>query len=144
MPLTATDEGVLMRHRHATLTGRLDRVRMRMVAIVGFILLGCETARLVSGTETEPVRLEVTPAAVTVQKDETIDFYAVGFGASGDTAEMTVTWSPTGGTMLSQSTIGRRHLGRYRAGQTCGSYSVIATGTPGGAAATAAISIVCP
>jgi hypothetical protein len=115
-----------------------------MVGLAGLVLLGCGTARAVSGTtDPELARLDVSPAEVTMQKDQTIDLYAVGFAASGDSVEVTVTWAATGGTVIAQTIVGRQHLGRYRAGQTCGSYGVIATGAPGGAADTVAISITC-
>jgi hypothetical protein len=130
-----------MRH-HMQPTRRLRTAQA--VSLLGLLLLGCGTARMVSGTtDPELARVDVTPAAVTMQKDETIDLSAVGFAASGDSVEIAVTWAATGGTMISESTVGRRHVGRYRSGQTCGSYSVIATGAPGGAADTVAISITC-
>jgi hypothetical protein len=116
---------------------------MQLVLLLGLTVIGCGTQRITSDPpDPELARLEVTPAAVTMQKDESIDLYAVGFTASGDSAAAAVTWRPTGGTMIAQSTAGHRHLGRYRAGQTCGSYTVIAEATAS-IADTVAISITC-
>lgn len=139
MSLTAY-EGLQMQLGQVQSAGRL--VTVRVVGLM-VLLIGCETQRLVSDPGDALARLEISPVAVTMQKDEVADFQAAGFSASGDSVEIGVTWAASGGTMVSQSTVGRRHDGRYRAGQACGSYAVIATGAPGDVADTASISIVC-
>src|SRR5438876_7776020 len=75
-------------------------------------------------------RLVVSPQVVTLEPDQTQDFMAVGFTPTGDTAQVDVTWSTTGGTISDGGTQHGKHLGHLKAGQ-CGTSTVTATANPG-------------
>ncbi|HEX9297857.1 MAG TPA: hypothetical protein VF881_18580, partial [Polyangiaceae bacterium] len=87
-------------------------------------------------------RVELLPVAVTVPANQTIDFTAVAFSATNDTADVAVTWSATGGAVAPVSTNGGRHVGRYQS-STCGEYQVTATVQPSGKARTSSVTVTC-
>jgi hypothetical protein len=78
-------------------------------------------------------RLVVAPETVTVQPGGTRTFSAKGYRPSGRSAVIGVTWSATGGEIDGG--------GRYTAGETGGTYEVIATNTAGTLADTALVTI---
>src|SRR5438034_4394346 len=53
-------------------------------------------------------QLVVSPQTVTLQQNQAEDFLAVGFTATGDSADIAVSWSATGGT-IDSSSAGKRH-----------------------------------
>lgn len=106
------------------------------------VVAACELRRALTSVD-DVAQMDLSPSAVTVQPNETVDFTAVAFTAASDTAEMTVTWSATGGSITSQGRQGGRHLGQYRNG-ACGAFQVTATSQPGNKADTAAVSVACP
>src|SRR5438034_2457681 len=70
------------------------------------------------------------------------DFTAVGFTTTGDSAQIGVTWSVTGGT-IDTSSSGKRHYGHYK-NASCGSFKVVATSHPGLKTDTATVAVTCP
>src|SRR5256884_7200768 len=74
-------------------------------------------------------QLAVPPKVVTLQQDQLQDFMAVGFTPTGDTAQISVTWSVTGGTLVDTSSQGGRHYGHYH-GTACGSFKGAGTSHP--------------
>jgi len=68
---------------------------------------------------------------------------AVALTAQGDTAQASVNWSATGGTVSDTSTTGKRHYGHWKTG-SCGNFKVAATGHPGGKSDTASVTVTCP
>jgi len=116
---------------------------LRAVVVMGtLVVAACELRRALTPVD-EVARVELSPSAVTVQPDQTVDFIAVAFTAAADTAEMTVTWSATGGAITDQGRQGGRHRGQYRNG-ACGTFQVTATSQPGSKSDTAAVSVTCP
>ncbi len=112
-----------------------------LLALAG---VACERALpplgLTSGAS--PVRLVVSPKAVTLLPSQSVDFTAVGLTAVGDTApNVTVTWSVTSGSISDWGSQGGRHYGHYQAGANPGTYRVIATGHPGNLADTALVTV---
>src|SRR5207302_1337428 len=63
--------------------------------------------------------------------------------AAGDTAQINVTWSVTGGNLVDTSSAGGRHYGDYE-GTSCGGFKVAATSHPGEKSDTASVAVVCP
>src|SRR5881394_3561388 len=75
----------------------------------------------------------VTPATASTPAGASIQFAAYGRKRNGDSVAVSVTWSATGGTISS--------AGRYTAGQTAGTYRVIAAQSGGTLADTATVTI---
>src|SRR6266581_1540670 len=69
-------------------------------------------------------------------------FTAVGMTTTGDTAQIGVTWSVTGGT-IDTSPSGKRHYGHYK-NANCGTFQVAATSHPGSKTDTANVTVTCP
>ncbi len=104
------------------------------------VLLACEIA-----TSTDPTltvtSLVVSPKVVTLLPNQVADFTAVGFTSTGDTAQVSVTWSVTSGAITDTATSGGRHYGHYKAGSDTGTFKVIATSHPGGLADNATVTV---
>jgi len=122
-------------------------------ARVKWVWAGCVTAAALTagcdrpattalpGTGTD--RVELTPAVIAIPPAGSADFVATALTASGDTADVTVTWMATGGSLVDGGQDRGRHLGRYRAGMFCGDYLVVATARPGNRADTARVTVTC-
>src|SRR5207244_3276099 len=76
-----------------------------------------------------------------LQPNQVQDFTAVGFTTAGDTAQIAVSWSASGGT-VDTSSAGGRHYGHYH-NASCGQYGLTATSTPGNLNASANITVAC-
>src|SRR5436190_2159786 len=88
-------------------------------------------------------QLVVSPPNVTLQQNHAEDFLAVGFTASGDSADIAVSWSATGGS-IDSSSAGKRHYGHYTSA-TCGTFTVTATSHPGNVSTAASVTVTgCP
>src|SRR6266498_29643 len=89
-------------------------------------------------------RLVVSPHAVFTDPNQDVMFTAVGLTAEGDTADVDVTWSTTGGDISGQSrsTNGHRHYGHWK-NSTCGSFTVTAASNPGGLSDAAGVIVTC-
>jgi hypothetical protein len=75
----------------------------------------------------------VTPAAASTPAGGTLPFAAFGRRRNGDSVAVSVTWSATGGTISA--------AGLYTAGQSAGTYRVIATQSAGALADTATVTV---
>src|SRR6267378_5619663 len=129
------------------LAHRLALLRDRSVAVAVAVLVllciaSCERPVTVSEPNPSVAQLVVSPKIVTLQENQAQDFMAVGFMTSGDTAQIGVTWSTTGGT-IDTSSSGKRHYGHYKNG-TCGTFNVIASSHPGDKRDTATVTVSCP
>ncbi len=87
-------------------------------------------------------RLVVSPKTVTLAPDQSQDFMAVGFTPTGDTAQVDVTWSTTGGSVGAKETRGGRHTGWFKNG-VCGTYTVTATAHPSDKSDAASVTVAC-
>src|SRR5207249_2297905 len=66
-----------------------------------------------------------------------------GFTATGDSADIAVSWSATGGS-IDSSSAGKRHYGHYTSA-TCGTFTVTATSHPGNVSMAASVTVTgCP
>jgi hypothetical protein len=108
------------------------------------VLVACERAATTALPGAGIDRLELSPATVAIPPAGSADFVAVALTAVGDTADVTVTWSATGGTVTEGGSNHGRHLGQYKAGQFCGDYTVTATARPGNRSDTASVTVTCP
>jgi hypothetical protein len=81
---------------------------------------GCSNADRTLSSPNDPVaRITVTPADTLVAAGQTVAFQAEGRTAAGQSRSVTVDWSATGGPIDGSGT--------YTAGQTAGTYEVVAT-----------------
>ena len=128
------------------LAHRLALLRaLAAVAVAGLAVLwvaSCEKPLTVSEPNPSVAQLVVSPKVVTLQENQVQDFMAVGFTTTGDSAQIGVTWSVTGGT-IDTSSSGKRHYGHYK-NASCGSFKVVATSHPGSKTDTAAVAVTCP
>ena len=96
------------------LAARLARLRAWTVVVatlaVATIVVSCEHP--VTDPSSIIAQLVVAPQTVTLQQNQAEDFLAVGFTATGDSADIAVSWSATGGT-IDSSSAGKRHYGHY-------------------------------
>ncbi|HEV2750216.1 MAG TPA: Ig-like domain-containing protein, partial [Gemmatimonadales bacterium] len=131
------------------LSHRLALLKDRKVAFPLAVLLAtalvfaCEKPLPLSSTGGTVADLVISPKNVSVHENDTVDFTAAAFMSTGDTANITVTWSTTTGTITDMGTSpnGKRHYGQYKAGKTTGQYKVVATGDSGLVSDTAAVSV---
>jgi len=124
------------------LAQRLARLKHRIAAVatvVVAIIVGCELPVRTTGTGSIITQLVVAPKNVTLQPNQTYDFVAVGFTATGDSADESVSWSTTDGSVTSSSS-GKRHYGHYHNGN-CGVSKVVATSSPGNLSDTATVTV---
>src|SRR5438094_367048 len=112
-------------------------------AAAAAVIIACETDIPPVGPVDSVSQLVVSPHTVTLQPGEVQAFMAVGFTAAGDTAQINVTWSVTGGSLVDTSSAGGRHYGDYE-GTSCGGFKVAATSHPGEKSDTASVAVVCP
>jgi len=118
---------------------RTTRVWTLAFAILAAV--SCEIPSRADLTGVEPTRIDVSPKNVLLQQYQVIDFTAVGLTSAGDTADVTISWSATSGTITDTSTSSGRHRGRYRAGSDTGKVKIVAKGRQGGPADTADVTI---
>src|SRR5216117_382332 len=128
------------------LSKRLARLKAGTLIAVAAVsaaaaFVGCELP--ISEPLPTVSRLVVSPKTVTLTPDESQDFMAVGFTATGDTAQVDVTWSATGGSVGAKETHGGRHIGWFKNG-FCGTYTVTATAHPGNVSDAATATVTCP
>src|SRR5438094_7059559 len=112
-------------------------------AAAAAVIIACETDIPPVGPVDSVSQLVVSPHTVTLQPGEVQAFMAVGFTAEGETAQINVTWSVTGGSLEDTSSAGGRHYGDYE-GTSCGGFKVAATSHPGEKSDTASVAVVCP
>ena len=124
------------------LAQRLARLRIPPRTAIATTLVvavfGCERPLSVSPASTV-TQLVISPKSVALQPNQGYDFIAVGFTATGDSADISVTWSATSGNVTA-STSGKRHYGHYQ-NASCGAHKVAATSKPGNLSDTATVTV---
>src|SRR2546429_4358849 len=124
------------------LAQRLARLKHRtaiVATVVAAMIVGCELPVRTTDTGSTITQLVVAPKNVTLQPNQTYDFVAVGFTATGDSADESVSWSATDGSVTSSSS-GKRHYGHYH-NANCGVSKVAATSNPGNLSDTATVTV---
>src|SRR5207247_692554 len=125
-------------HKLAARLARLkDPVAIVAALAVAMIVVSCEHP--VTDPGSIIAQLVVSPQTVTLQQNQAEDFLAVGFTASGDSADIAVSWSATGGT-IDSSSAGKRHYGHYTSA-SCGTFTVTATSHPGNVSTAASVTV---
>src|SRR5437867_1062291 len=104
---------------------------------VATIVVSCEHP--VTDPGSSIAQLVVSPQNVTLQQNQAEDFLAVGFTATGDSADIAVSWGATGGS-IDSSSAGKRHYGHYTSA-TCGTFTVTATSHPGNVSTAASVTV---
>ncbi len=127
------------------LAARLARLRAWTVVVatlaVATIVVSCEHP--VTDPGSIIAQLVVAPQTVTLQQNQAEDFLAVGFTATGDSADIAVSWTATGGT-IDSSSAGKRHYGHYTSA-SCGTFTVTATSHPGNVSTAVSVTVAgCP
>ncbi len=128
-------------HRLARLKAD-TRTAVSATAVVAGAVIACEKVATPSSPGSTVSQLVVSPKVVTLQQYQLQDFMAVGLTPSGDSAEISVTWSVTGGMLVDTSSQGGRHYARYN-GTACGSFKVAATSHPGQKSDTGNVTVTC-
>src|SRR5438132_1312977 len=124
------------------LAQRLARLKHRtaiVATVVAAMIIGCELPVRTTDTGSIITQLVVAPKNVTLQPNQTYDFVAVGFTATGDSADESVSWSATDGSVTSSSS-GKRHYGHYQ-DANCGAFKLAATSNPGNLSDTAYVTV---
>src|SRR3989441_144524 len=115
-------------HKLAARLARLkDPVAIVAALAAAMIVVSCEHP--VTDLGSIIAQLVVSPQTVTLQQNQAEDFLAVGFTATGDSADIAVSWSATGGT-IDSSSAGKRHDGHYPAAGG-GAFTAAAASPPG-------------
>src|SRR5881628_2050984 len=105
------------------------------------IVVSCEHP--VTDPSSSIAQLVVSPQNVTLQQNQAEDFLAVGFTATGDSADIAVSWGATGGS-IDSSSAGKRHYGHYTSA-SCGTFTVTATSHPGNVSQAVSVTVTgCP
>src|SRR6266705_2868425 len=121
---------------------RLARLKHR-TAIAAMIavatIFSCELPVRSTDSGSTITQLVVAPKTVTLQPNQTYDFVAVGFTATGDSADEAVSWTASDGSVTSSNS-GKRHYGHYH-NANCGVSKVMATSNPGNLSDTATVTV---
>ncbi len=124
------------------LAQRLARLKHRnaiAATIAVATIVSCELPVRSTGTGSTITQLVVAPKNVTLQPSQSYDFVAVGFTATGDSADASVSWTASNGSVTS-STSGKRHYGHYQ-NANCGAHKLVATSQPGNLSDTANVTV---
>jgi len=137
----------------SVISKRLGRARLAFaVILLAVVAAACQ--ELLTSTEYgdgAPSRLVIVPEDVIIVPSDSVEFIAVAFTQSGDTADVDVVWSATGGTITPSNARGGqagtnggqgKRSGWYRNGK-CGTYQVTATTVQGGVSASASVRVTC-
>jgi uncharacterized protein YjdB len=126
------------------LSARLARRWLGLPLLTLLSLASCDLRPRV-GEPVQPgalARVQLSPTDVTLTPTGLADFTAVGLTANGDTVQVGVRWSVTGGELTDTNSSGGRHYGRYRAGAQPGNFRVIATAQSSQTADTSGVIVV--
>src|SRR6266699_1777881 len=93
-------------------------------------LVACKQPHSLVGPGVVVTRVAVSPRQVALAPNQTARFMAVALTATGDSANVPVTWSATGGSIIDTFSTGSNHYATYQPGPTPGNYLVIATDRP--------------
>jgi len=135
--------GHKLAHRLALLKDRFVHAALLALPVAAFVM-ACEKPLPTSSTGSTIADLVISPKNVTLHLNDTVEFTAAAFMNTGDSANVSVTWSTTYGSVtdLGTSSNGRRHYGQYKAAGTApGQYKVVATGAPSGVSDTATVNV---
>src|SRR3990172_2439243 len=124
------------------LSVRLSLLRDALLLVPMTALLACEKPVQLAGPDPIVTRVAVSPAHITLHTRQTSKFRAVGLTATGDTANIAVTWSTTSGSIAHTSNNGRQDVAEYRPSTVLGTHLVVAADGPGGTADTSTVTVI--
>src|SRR3989442_13128074 len=90
-------------HKLARRLARLKGWTPLAATVAVAVIFGCEVPLRTTDTGSSIAQLVISPKNVTLQPNQAQDFMAVGFTATGDSADIAVTWSASGGSVASSS-----------------------------------------
>src|SRR2546427_2758396 len=130
------------KHKLAARLARLkDPVAIVAAVAAAMIVVSCEHP--VTDLGSIIAQLVVAPQNVSLQQNQAEDFLAVGFTATGDSGDIGVSWSATGGT-IDSSSAGKRHSG-HSTSASCGTFTVRATSHRGNVSQAVSVTVTgCP
>jgi len=108
--------------------------------VLALAALGCEKPVALT-TSTATARLQIIPKSVTLPTDGITQLTAVAFTPAGDTANIHVNWTVTGGSIADTSTSGGRHYAGYKATPAAGVFRVVAS-APASSSDTATVTVI--
>src|SRR5437667_5085530 len=111
-------------------------------AVVALAMNACEIP-IATSPPADVGQLLTGPKTATLQPNQAVMLTAVARTTQGDTAEASVSWSATGGSITDPSTNGRRHYAHWK-NASCGTSQVTATSHPAGKRDTAIFTGSCP
>jgi uncharacterized protein YjdB len=126
------------------LSQRLARTRRPALLIqaVAFAILLVFACEVPSRPRVDPAsRIAVSPRVLTLQQNQTADFAAVAFTSAGDTANVPIVWTVSGGIISDRFESNGTHYGRFRAGLSNGAVTVVAREATGVLADTAVVTV---
>jgi uncharacterized protein YjdB len=109
-----------------------------LVAVGILAVMACDLPLRPPGTTVD--QLVISPKAVDAQPNQDVALMAVALTTQGDTAQISVTWAASDGTIGNYSDNGGRHYAHYGNANT-GTFKVWATSNPGGKSDTATITV---
>src|SRR6266567_9242149 len=127
------------------LSVRLALLKDAFVVVGALAAVACEKPLVSANTNTDPtIHLQISPKSVALPTGGTSQLMAVALNSTGDTVDLSLSWSVTGGSMTDTSTSNRQHYGRYKAGSDTGKFKVVAHGNGNGGTAsdTATVTVV--
>src|SRR6266699_2596390 len=127
------------------LSVRLALLKDAFVVVGALAAVACEKPLVSANTNTDPtIHLQISPKSATLPTDGTSQLIAVAFNSTGDTVDLSLSWSVTGGSMTDTSTSNRRHYAHYKAGSDTGRFKVVVHGNGGTPTDTATITVTPP
>src|SRR5438034_4799417 len=109
------------------LAHRLARLKAAFaIGLVG--ALACERIAQTTDPSGSVSRLDLSPKSLTLMTNQTTKFTVVALTSTGDTTNVAVSWSVTGGTITDSTSNNGQHYGKYKAPGQTGQYKVRATG----------------
>src|SRR3989449_1081622 len=111
-------------------------------AVVALAMNACEIP-IATSPPADVGQLLISPKTATLQPNQDVMLTAVALTTQGDTAQASVSWSATGGSITDPRTTGRRHYAHWK-NASCGTSQVTATSHPGGESDTAILTVTCP
>ncbi|MGH7546987.1 MAG: Ig-like domain-containing protein [Gemmatimonadales bacterium] len=112
-------------------------------AAAAVIIGACEQPAPPTSSQEQVAQLIISPKAIVVQPNQDVTLISVGLTPHGDTAQIDVAWSTSGGDLTDLGVTGGRHYARYR-NASSGTFKVWATAQPGGKSDTASITVAPP
>ncbi len=103
--------------------------RLKAAFAIGLVVaLACERIAQTTDLSGSVSRLDLSPKSLTLMTNQTTKFTVVALTSTGDTTNVAVSWSVTGGTITDSTSNNGQHYGKYKAPGQTGQYKVRATG----------------